>query len=57
VVFFFDFLTPSTLGGHNFLNSIMFLMIFSAPDVSIGRIQDLFGKQKQWSPPLGFGLP
>jgi hypothetical protein len=40
------FLTPSILGGHNFLNSIPFLMIFSAPNVSIGGVQVLFGHQK-----------
>ncbi len=56
-LFFFEFLTPSTLGGCNFLNSNPFLMISNAPDASIGGVQVLFGLQKQWSPPLGSGLP
>jgi len=50
--FFFEFLTPSILGGRNFLNFIMFLMIFNALDVSIGGVQDLFGQQKQWNSTL-----
>jgi hypothetical protein len=29
--FFFEFLTPYTLGGHNFFHSIPFLTIFNAP--------------------------
>jgi hypothetical protein len=28
-----------------------------ASDAPSGGIQVLFGDQKQWSPPLGFGLP
>ncbi len=55
--FFFEFLTFFTLRGHNFLNSIMFLMIFIAPYAQIRGIRVLLGCQKQWSPPLGFGLP
>ncbi len=51
------FLTLSTLGGHNFLNSNPFLMIFSALLVPIGEVQVLFGHQKQWSFPLGSYLP
>jgi hypothetical protein len=47
----------SILRGHNFLYSIIFLMILNALDASIGRVQVLFRCQKQWSPPLGFGLP
>jgi hypothetical protein len=31
--YFFEFLTPSILGGYNFFNSITFLMIFSVQDV------------------------
>ncbi len=31
----FELLTPFTLGGHNFLNSIPFLTIFNAPNVTI----------------------
>jgi hypothetical protein len=50
---FFEFLTPSTLGGHNFLNSIPFFMIFNAPYTPIGGVQVLFRYQKQKSPPLG----
>ncbi len=57
VVFFFEFLTPSTLGGHNFFNFILFLTIFSVLDVLIIGVQVLFKCQKQWSPPFGFGLP
>jgi hypothetical protein len=38
----FEFLTPFILKGHNFLNSIPFLMIFSAPNVPIGGVQILF---------------
>jgi hypothetical protein len=55
--FVFEFFTLSTLGGHNFLNSILFIMIFSAQDVPIEGIQVLFGHQKQQNLPLGFGLP
>ncbi len=42
VVCFFEFLTPSTLGGCDFFNSIPFLTIFNvlAP---IGGVQVLFG--------------
>jgi hypothetical protein len=55
---FFEFLTLSTLGGHNFLNSIvLFLTIFNKPNASIKEIQVLFGHQKQPSLLLGFGLP
>ncbi len=46
----FEFLTPSTLGGHKFFNSILFLNFFSAPDASIEGVQVLFGHQKQQSP-------
>jgi hypothetical protein len=35
VVCFFEFLTPSTLRGHNFFNFIPFLKIFNAPDALI----------------------
>jgi hypothetical protein len=54
---FFKFLTPFTLKGHKFLNYISFLTIFSALDAPIGGVQVLFKHIKQWSPPLGFGLP
>jgi hypothetical protein len=47
---FFEFFTPSTLKGHNFLN-FLFLMIFSVPNVLIKRVQVLFKHQKQWTPP------
>jgi len=57
VVCFFEFLTPSILGGYNFFNSIPSLRIFSAPHVPIKGVQIFFGHQKQWNPPLGFGLP
>jgi hypothetical protein len=49
VVCFFEFFTPFTLGGHNFLNSNIFLTIFNAPNVPMGEIQVLFGHQKQQS--------
>ncbi len=39
MICFFEFLTPSTLKGHNFLNSIYFLTIFSPLDAPIRRIQ------------------
>jgi hypothetical protein len=54
---FFNFLTPSTLGGRNFLNSNPFLTIFSARDVPIRGVQVLLGHHKQQSLPLGSGLP
>jgi hypothetical protein len=43
MIFFFEFLIPSTLGGHNFFNSTPFLTIFNALDVPIGGVQILFG--------------
>jgi hypothetical protein len=46
------FFTPSTLGGHNFLNSIPFLTILNALDPSIGTIQVLFRHQKNGALPL-----
>jgi hypothetical protein len=49
-------LTPSTLGGHNFLNCNLFLMISNAPYAPIGGVQVWFGHQKQQSPPLASGL-
>jgi hypothetical protein len=55
--FFFEFLTPSTLKVHNFLNFISFFTIFSALNVLIRGFQDLLRHQKQWSPPLGSDLP
>jgi hypothetical protein len=57
VVWFFEVLTPFILGDHNFINSIPYSAIFNAPNVPIKRVQVLFGHQKQWSPPLGFGPP
>jgi hypothetical protein len=55
--FFFEFLTPSPLKGHNFLNSTSFLMIFSALEAPIRGVQVLFRHWKQWRPPFRFGLP
>jgi hypothetical protein len=52
-LFFFELLTPSTLGGHNFLNCILFLTIFNVPNVPIKKVQVLFGHQKQQGCPLG----
>jgi hypothetical protein len=43
------------LRGHNVFNSFFFLMIFSALNTSIRRLQALFKQQKQWIAPLGFG--
>ncbi len=53
---FFWILTPSTLGGHNFFNSISFFMIFKTLEMPIGGVKILFRHQKQWKLPLGFGL-
>jgi hypothetical protein len=39
-------LTPSTLKSHNFLNSILFFIFFSALDAPIRGVQVLFGHQK-----------
>jgi hypothetical protein len=36
--FFFEFLTPFTLGAHNFFNYIPFLKIFIVPDAPIARV-------------------
>jgi hypothetical protein len=54
---FFEFLTPLYFGGCNFLNSNPFLIILSAPNVQIKEVQVLSTHKKQWSPPLGSGLP
>jgi hypothetical protein len=40
--YFFEFLTPSTWGGHNFLISNMFLTKFTMLDVSREGVQVLF---------------
>jgi hypothetical protein len=45
--FFKEFLTPFTLGGHNFFNSNPFFMIFNVLDAPKGRLQVFFGHQKQ----------
>jgi len=50
--FFSEFLTPFTLGGHNFFILNLFLTIFSVLDALRGGIQVFFGHQKQQSPPL-----
>jgi hypothetical protein len=42
----FEFLTPSILRGHNFLNSIPFFTIFSAPNAPIGGVQLLIKHKK-----------
>jgi len=57
MVCFSEFLTPSIFGDNDFFNFISFLMIFSATEALIGQVQVLFGHQKQWNPPSGFGLP
>jgi hypothetical protein len=56
VVCFSEILIPFILRGHNFVNFILFLMIFSALNTLIGGVQVFFRHQKQWSPPLEFGL-
>jgi len=43
VVYCFEFLTPPTLGGHNFLIFNIFLTIFNALDVPRGGAQHLLG--------------
>ncbi len=55
--FVFEFLTLFTLGGHNFLNSIMFFMISSVQDVPIEGIQVLFKHQKNRALPLDLAYP
>jgi len=40
---FFLVFAPFILGGHNFLNSIHFLVIFIAPEAPIGGVQFFFG--------------
>ncbi len=57
VCFCFEFLILFPLGGHNFLNSIPFFMIFNVPDAPIKGVQVLFEHQKQQSSPLESGLP
>ncbi len=47
--FFSDFLTPFTLGGHNFLSFNLFFMIFSVLIVPRRGLQVLFVHQKQQS--------
>jgi hypothetical protein len=44
--FFFEFLTPSTLGCCNFLNSNRFLIIFNAPHAPMEGVQVLLGTPK-----------
>jgi hypothetical protein len=44
---FFNFLTLFTLGGYNFLISNLFLTIVSVSNAPKGRVQVLFGHQKQ----------
>ncbi len=59
VVYFFQFLTPSILGGaegSNFLISNPSVKKFSASDMPRGGVQVLFGHHKQPSPTLGSGL-
>jgi len=50
--FFFELLTPSTLGGHNFLNFIMFLIIFNALEVSIKGIKFCLNTRNNGAFPL-----
>jgi hypothetical protein len=55
--FLFEFWTPFSLGGYNFLISNPFLTIASVSDASREGVQVLFWHQKHTSPPLGSGLP
>ncbi len=45
-LFFFEFLTPFTLGGHNFLIYNPYLTIVSVLYALRGGVQDWFGHQK-----------
>jgi hypothetical protein len=49
---FFEFLTPFTLGDHNFLISNPFFTILIVLDAPRARPQVLFGQQNQQNPPL-----
>jgi hypothetical protein len=55
--FFFEFLTPFTLQGHNFFIYNPFLDDYKYLKCAKEGIQIWFGHQKQQSPPLGSGLP
>jgi len=44
---FLEFLTPFTLGGHNFLISNLFSTILSVLDAPRGGLQVCFAHQKQ----------
>ncbi len=50
--FFWEFLTPFTLVGHNFLISNLFSTILNVLDAPRGGLQVCFAHQKQQSPPL-----
>jgi hypothetical protein len=52
VVCFFEFLTPFTLRGHNFLNSIPFLTIFCLLNVTIWRVQVCLNTKNNGALPL-----
>jgi len=56
LLFFFEFLTPFMLGGHNFLISNLFSMIISVSNTPRGGVQVLFEHPKQQNSPLGSGL-
>ncbi len=49
---FFEFLTPFTLGDHNFLISNPFSTTLIMLNVPRGGLQVLFGHQNQQNPPL-----
>jgi len=55
--FFFEFLTPSTLGGCNFLNSNPFFTIFSVPDVQIGEFKFYLDSRNNGALPLEPACP
>ncbi len=54
---FFEFLTPSNLRGHNFLNSIPFLTNFSALKVSIKRVKFCLETKNNGAFPLDLACP
>jgi hypothetical protein len=54
---FFEFLNPFALGARNFINYIMFLMIFNAPNVPKVVVQVLLEHKKNEGLPLDLACP
>ncbi len=52
VVYFLKFLTPFIFEGRNFLNSILFLAIFSLLDAPIGGVQVFLNIRNNGTLPL-----